>query len=61
MLHLSGVDLTAILGATVAIASALANVVPSHTIFGKVLHFIAFNFFEIARSNAEPKSGLLPK
>lgn len=48
----------------VTIASALANVVPAHTIAGKILHFLALNFRsgslsspELKDTNSQPGGG----
>lgn len=46
-------DLLELGGAIVTIASVLANVVPPHTVVGKILHFVALNFFAVKK--AEPK------
>jgi hypothetical protein len=40
----SDIDFVKLIGAIVTIASALSNVIPAHTIVGKILHFFALNF-----------------
>lgn len=37
-------DPQSIITAVIALASLLANIVPAHTIVGKILHFLALNF-----------------
>jgi hypothetical protein len=41
--------------AVVAVASLLANVLPAHTIAGKICHFLALNFFHLLNPESQAK------
>jgi len=46
-------DWQTIIGSIVTIASILSNIIPSHTIVGKILHFFALNFRSGSLSQAQ--------
>ena len=55
----SHVDWQKLLGTVVAVASVLANVIPAHTVVGKIVHFVAANWNSKAMPQA-PSAGDAP-